>query len=1803
MNRIIIAFGSFFLAVATSWCQPIVNTISIFASDLQTPLRDTDAVMHGSRLRLELGASASHGKTIQRVEFFRLGNFIGEGTLGADGKWQLTTEACAPVFSASDEPSTTLLDFNKDNGSFEKWSGGLPQGWHRGSNPYTQRLPVHKISNDSHTGDHSVKITGVPDYNSSDGRYTMRNWLNVWFFNNIGMQVGNPYRISFYAKRLNGNADDKLEIGAGYGNTFKGDLKYTRTDGEWQHYEIVATPKRPPLGDADQIVFTSRKNRTSWLIDTVEVTRLVDSQDIYQARVLEDDGSYTWSEYSGIKTTPFEAKINFQSKESEKFEGFQQDHGDAYHAGLAFDYGWAQDNQAFIKAHSPESDILLAESVAFSAGTGVKNMWELKVPDGEFMVKIHLPLGASLAEQSSSYSLMIEDELFLNGKYTPDASSSTVTGLITVADGRLTLRPTDSSDENRIAAIEVTQISADNEAHVYRRGNSDRNDTKTTVVALDGQAGYRSVDLSVLSNEESKPMHYSAVSSDHTIPAHEPVSNFGSWKGSAKLLTDVSYDFGVSAGNVYEGFNGVFQADVLDTQTAAQPQALKGFYLTVRNREDGSLVDRFALELPNPDTQEWNALIHEGVRKKFKHSQYGLNTWIRIKPSAVWNYAGTATVEEYNYIFTHMADANSVEYVFILEAASSFYGTPAVQFSEGSHDGTDTTNILYSISFDEGAPWRKQQFELSHSGEILPSSYQGTDTRGLSMSDADLSDIIYRFRSSSGTGAGDVLDYSSQAMVDQFKNTFASVDDAPEFKNHPILDQLVADYNSDPLALARYVHNEIGVTDYVGVHPGLTATNIPVEVVLGGLRRDALAVLQEEQGNPRELCILLVHLLRLCGVPAAIAEPSGGSVYLLDTDYSRLIGQNIAGTELTPEKIPLDYPWVVAYVEGEDQPFKHLFPWIKEAELTEGHDLYDLLPDRLNNGFKYFEKFIRADDEVMMLGADGRIDPEVRGHDDDQPDVLWPALMKRLCAQAGVSWDDVGIRKLNRPQQYARWAEFPRPLEILGQPVLYANYADQANLYDTIKLYLANDDGNKGTVDLDDRLLFQTRAIPLMDLHNRSVNIDYDYTSNGQIIISIAPFLPYSGPVNYVSTDYPSIGAADYVTKAKLGYKYVVNCPASNAEFAYEEHRQRSFTQTFQQQHTRVASYFGHPNFWNVRKATFDPDLVSWDRRGNTGILTLDHNQIRPGNYAFVYNYGSVTTAMLEKHARDFVSYDQNVVRAGGAKDDTVALHRLFTLMGQLYWKKSRDFESVVVQKHKYVLPGKGGALTTGMEWRGGDTYPFVDGFSLFTNAHSGGRLNLDYGWDIYSEYWDFIHVSHMQKSAYEHAILRNFLGAEGAYSTVKVLQEASLRHRSDPDNIPDIITLTTGPNGRGKDWVREGEQRYQGKQLKNWHSGLWDRVKSHLGSSITTDAFELAFMTPGPVEIDEIPRMGVATVQSSGSAGMYISSAAYPLNGGGADRVEGFFERLFSRESGLLEGFISQVVAGTASFLDISGNSSEAYTYYDADRDVDVTVSFNTYYDSDANEWVTRKISIYHDGVEDRLDTMEVSFLSQSKFKEFSGSSSEFYGEVLTIYDRLVDGSETDTEEALAFRTAIDLAVSRRGIISSRFTEGGQLQGGDSKTSYNNGKGELVGDPVNLITGDFYIDASDLNLESPFPLSIRRNYSSLNTADNGMGVGWRFAFMHYLEAEEMGTDSEAILYAAEMDGTVIAYRRESAEVDHWTVDSGLNPQLKNSAENGVGSTANLYNNYIEKTGSAYTLYAANGEIRIYKEKAYPWES
>lgn len=157
--------------------------------------------------------------------------------------------------------------------------------------------------------------------------------------------------------------------------------------------------------------------------------------------------------------------------------------------------------------------------------------------------------------------------------------------------------------------------------------------------------------------------------------------------------------------------------------------------------------------------------------------------------------------------------------------------------------------------------------------------------------------------------------------------------------------------------------------------------------------------------------------------------------------------------------------------------------------------------------------------------------------------------------------------------------------------------------------------------------------------------------------------------------------------------------------------------------------------------------------------------------------------------------------------------------------------------------------------------------------------------------------------------------------------------------------------------------------------------------------------------------------------------------------------------------------------------------------------------------------------------------------------------------------------------------------LSSSQASSPGTKQYSSDVRSEHKSLISYVSDPVDVVTGAFYIDEVDLVLPGPFPLEIRRNYNSQNPLIGDLGIGWKLSLNPYL------TKQHGKLYAAETDGTIIAYSY-NPETSRWEVFSEDNPDLFNFNQSGIGSTANPFHAYIESD----ILYSSDGSKRIFED-------
>lgn len=174
--------------------------------------------------------------------------------------------------------------------------------------------------------------------------------------------------------------------------------------------------------------------------------------------------------------------------------------------------------------------------------------------------------------------------------------------------------------------------------------------------------------------------------------------------------------------------------------------------------------------------------------------------------------------------------------------------------------------------------------------------------------------------------------------------------------------------------------------------------------------------------------------------------------------------------------------------------------------------------------------------------------------------------------------------------------------------------------------------------------------------------------------------------------------------------------------------------------------------------------------------------------------------------------------------------------------------------------------------------------------------------------------------------------------------------------------------------------------------------------------------------------------------------------------------------------------------------------------------------------------------------------------------------------------------------------ANNAAGVFDAAYLNQGTL---DTTLPTYNDKQALAAEPVNVMSGEFYIDAVDLTLPGPLNLQVRRNYSSQNLLENQFGFGWKLNYMPFLS---VGTNA-TLIYAAEMDGSVVAYRQTNVSYNIWVPTTSDNPTLNNNSSAGIGSVGNLFNNVLRLATisgtNVYTLTGADGSVRTFITNAF----
>jgi len=1190
----------------------------------------------------------------------------------------------------------------------------------------------------------------------------------------------------------------------------------------------------------------------------------------------------------------------------------------------------------------------------------------------------------------------------------------------------------------------------------YVRGAGTNLQASSIVVPLDGLKGTRRIDFQTngWSSTYATRYHYNATNAGsqayitNRIAFNTPIASFGgSWGQS--LYIGQSYALGLAQGS--------FTGDQL---------RIFAFWRT--NLTQAGLVTLSLPQLGIPD--DWTSFATNGFARS--SNGFGLSTVLRGAPDMDWGTALTG------WALTHTATDEATNYFYLICAVGTYSGQYMVL------DDTSSPNYgyFYELTFDQRPAWRSLFVDQPHfQGQPLPPDLWNKSPDELLHYGATV------------TNAVSLAPAACQA-----------IDQSPELRRHPTLDQFVSDMNNDPLALANYVLNEIDLTDPIAYRDdGSVAT---VSVNEGGVNRGALGVYLEGQGSPVEQCALLIYLLRQAGYPACYIFPPEGGLKMLDKRLSALLRMRLNGAQdaqgrlyTTNQLVAVNYPWVAAYINNQ---WVHLFPWAKDTAVEEGLDIYDYLPSQYKDTQLWVRDYLFGKTNIMAFAT----------LDDDTPATIFPRFLNATLQTnaPGISLDDLGMRHVNRRHLYAQWSDFPRPTWVTNVSTAIESLASSGitnvsptltNIFDTIQveLYSVNNPQRK----------IQTPAMRMADLHNRKFYLTHTNLGGGQIqaVLTLGPFRPGT-------TTTGTFTPADSTLTNRQVLAMALDSTDDHLKIRFRHRRQRALS-------------------WET---ALDPDRGFLDLTASREVLA--ERPLRMGDVgAICFDAGRVTPAMLRVHAQELWNMEQ-LLSTNSLATNQVSMDvyqgSLVYLMGMSYYERSsrsdqenrrlfkvQDLSSFAMGLAK-ISPRRNpdGSLYNGTV---DPVWPNVDMFFQEVVTVANGTVRLDSGWDNEAATRNYFNLSIADLSAQEHAAINMFYGQSNAVSTVKLLQLAQSKVASGG---PPVVELNH------HNYVSAGNTSYNGKPLKDHDPSTWAQVVEMFqrpGSA----GYVVAWMPPGP---------------QTNASGSFAGMGAFVL---GVDRYAALIGNNQYGGYGDRFNFGSLGSWNTPNFL------------LQQTADGDYTMDFSRTANLLAETWTTpsalQTASLFSSGS-----------LYPTPFQSLQG----------TAFGMLYNGSPSSFASVLP--GSFDW-----GLTSTR-------------PDYRDGNSfwQNVADPVNALTGEFYVDEVDLSLPGPMPLQVRRNYGSHNLANNQLGYGWKLNYMPYLTV----VPASNIVYEAEADGSVLAFG--PAGTDLWAPTLALNPTLNNNSASGIGSVANRLNARLAKlvVSNTNTWYLTNsdGSLRIFQEMSFP---
>ena len=1161
-----------------------------------------------------------------------------------------------------------------------------------------------------------------------------------------------------------------------------------------------------------------------------------------------------------------------------------------------------------------------------------------------------------------------------------------------------------------------------------------------------------------------------------------PIVAFGQTAGGSPLYINQPYRFGLFGGAYNENLS---QTNIIRILVYSRSALLSG-------ATNVAPTNTIYIALPRrdiaADATAWSNYVTNGNRVvvstndlttsvEFNNGQNDFATDIMSTWGLGWIYAYPTKVTIDGLRLTHMAA--STNYCYIVEALGQCEVGANVFAPMGVTNSTGWAYLpMYALGFDTFPAWRAHFLDNPNfAGTLVPPTYTGRSSLELGGLTATITNNIWITNNAA----------------------YTNLDNSPELRRSPVLDQFVSDMHKDPLALANYVINNVNLTDPIAY--GETANAVANSVELGGVNRSALGTYLEGQGSPVEQCALLVYLLRQAGYPATYVWPTNSNLQLLDTTVSRLWQINVHGIVwnsgipiITNSLIVVNYPWVVANIGTNSY---QIFPWLKNTAVTKGLNIYDYMPTNYPNAYAWVKDFALANPSLMALASPN-----------DGVAKFWQSYLTSVIntnkLQPNLSLQSFGVWSVNRPQNYTSWSQLPVPDALYNQSQVSViqtlsdsptTYPFLTNIFDQVRIEVFQSNTNLAN-KLIDSGLWRT-----CDLHNRKLLL-YTNVPNSVSLWMSAYRAGITNTGNF--TNYLSGTNALLVQVAKGTItSAVTNLPV---RITYQK---------------RIGT-LNNPNIWYPSQGYYGGTFAPF----NCGVRDVS---------AIIPSVASVSSPMLQMWAQDYWNLEQkravntNYVPAVTDEAGDAAMIMCSTFFQKL-WSDN------VLNQNLHQVRGLswdswGVASLTQLSGYQMQVKLNMNWFATFVIGNA--MANQDSGDTGLPSLNNYMTMLQALGSSAEYSTIASVWPDQSPVSSIRLIQIAAQNWRTNGTAAPPELNVDN--------YTTLGNQTYTGygsTLLKNQIPVIWNQV-TNVFTTESDSNYVRILITPGQVTNSTGSFKGMASlIFGETQMGAMISDNQVALNGG--DDLESYWIGMddFSSSYDLTYNLDYSSVYGSYTFIPTSISVSTPLPQYD----------FSAY------------------------DALNLTASSGNP--------------------PIVAFTPQQVTQAAAISAGLNLPNSSTANAIKSESDAGWFGNSWARTKQ---AATVVADPVQVVSGDFYADSVDIALAGPMPLPLHRNYQSRNLATDQVGAGWKFGIMPWLVIVT-NSAGNVIANAAEMDGSVLAYRQQTNGL--WTVTTADNPDLANFSPNGIGGTANVFNNYLQPNptnSQIYTLFGSDGSQRVFQ--------